>query len=115
MKSPQRRSTLLVLCLTLLMPGASILGQQKKRDAQSSQSEAIVTADEAAQLEAVIATDLGVIRFEFFANKALKHSLAPASTTARRFTESSRAASFKAETRSSKILKRLASVGARAP
>ena len=74
MKSPQRRSTLLVLCLTLLMPSASILGQQKKRDAQSSQSEAIVTADEAAQLEAVIATDLGVIRFEFFANKALKHS-----------------------------------------
>ena len=74
MKSPQRRSTLLVLCLTLLMPGASILGQQKKRDAQSSQSEAIVTADEAAQLEAVIATDLGVIRFEFFPNKALKHS-----------------------------------------
>ena len=74
MKSPQRRSTLLVLCLTLLMPGASILGQQKKRDAQSSQSEAIVTADEAAQLEAVIATDLGVIRFEFFPNKALRHS-----------------------------------------
>jgi len=74
MKSPQRRSTLLVLCLTLLMPSASILGQQKKRDAQSSQSEAIVTADEAAQLEAVIATDLGVIRFEFFPNKALRHS-----------------------------------------
>jgi cyclophilin family peptidyl-prolyl cis-trans isomerase len=74
MKRPQRRSTLLVLCLALLMPGASVSGQQKKRDAQSSQSEAIVTADEAAQLEAVITTDLGVIRFEFFPNKALKHS-----------------------------------------
>jgi cyclophilin family peptidyl-prolyl cis-trans isomerase len=57
-----------------LTPGASVLAQQKKRDAQSSQSESIVTADEAAQLEAVIATDLGVIRFEFSPNKALKHS-----------------------------------------
>jgi len=74
MKSPQRRSTLLLLCLVLLAPGASVLAQQKKRDAQSSQSEVNVTADEAAQLEAVIATDLGVIRFEFFPNKALKHS-----------------------------------------
>src|SRR5882724_5797740 len=74
MKSPQRRSTLLLLCLVLLAPGASVLAQQKKRDVQSSQSEAVVTADEAAQLEAVITTDLGVIRFEFFPNKARKHS-----------------------------------------
>ncbi len=65
---------ILLLCLGLLAPGASALAQQKKRDAQSAQSEAVVTADEAAQLEAVITTDLGVIRFEFFPNKALKHS-----------------------------------------
>lgn len=32
-----------------------------------------VTADEAARLEAVITTDLGVIRFEFFFEKAPKH------------------------------------------
>jgi len=70
----QQQSVILLLCLGLLAPGASALAQQKKRDVQSSQSEAVVTADEAAQLEAVIATDLGVIRFEFFPNKALKHS-----------------------------------------
>ena len=70
----QQQSAILLLCLSLLAPGASALAQQKKRDVQSTQSEAVVTADEAAQLEAVIATDLGVIRFEFFPNKALKHS-----------------------------------------
>ncbi|HTF38875.1 MAG TPA: peptidylprolyl isomerase, partial [Blastocatellia bacterium] len=70
----QQQSAILLLCLGLLAPGASALAQQKKRDVQSSQSEAVVTADEAAQLEAVIATDLGVIRLEFFPNKALKHS-----------------------------------------
>jgi cyclophilin family peptidyl-prolyl cis-trans isomerase len=74
MKSLQQQSAILLLCLGLLATGASALAQQKKRDLQSSQSEAVVTADEAAQLEAVIATDLGVIRFEFFPNKALKHS-----------------------------------------
>src|SRR6266478_479328 len=70
----QQQSAILLLCLGLLAPGASALAQQKKRDAQSAQSEAVVTADEAAQLEAVITTDLGVIRFEFFPNKALKHT-----------------------------------------
>ncbi|HLF84173.1 MAG TPA: peptidylprolyl isomerase [Blastocatellia bacterium] len=74
MKSTQRRSTILLLCLALLTPYASALAQQKKRDAQATQPEAIVTAEEAAQLEAVITTDLGVIRFEFFPNRALKHS-----------------------------------------
>ena len=66
--------TALLLCLGLGALGASVSAQQKKRDAQSAQSEAIVTAEEAAQLEAVITTDLGVIRFEFFPNKALKHT-----------------------------------------
>lgn len=66
--------TALLLCLGLGAVGASAFAQQKKRDAQSTQSEAIVTAEEAAQLEAVITTDLGVIRFEFFPNKALKHT-----------------------------------------
>jgi len=74
MKSTRRRSTILVLCLALLTPGVPGLTQQKKRDAQPTQSEAIVTAEEAAQLEAVVTTDLGVIRFEFLPNKALKHS-----------------------------------------
>lgn len=73
MKRTMRQPTTLLLCLTLLTLYASALAQQKKRDAQSTQAEAIITAEEAAQLEAVITTDLGVIRFEFFPNKALKH------------------------------------------
>src|SRR5437762_11757163 len=74
MKSTQRQLTALLLCLGMGALGASVSAQQKKRDAQSAQSEAIVSAEEAAQLEAVITTDLGVIRFEFFPNKALKHT-----------------------------------------
>jgi cyclophilin family peptidyl-prolyl cis-trans isomerase len=73
MKSIQRRSATLLVCLTLAALGASATAQQKKRDAQS-QPDAAVTAEEATQLEAVIATDLGVIRFEFFPDKALKHA-----------------------------------------
>jgi cyclophilin family peptidyl-prolyl cis-trans isomerase len=46
------------------------MGQQKKRDAQPSLSESITAP---AQLEAVITTDLGVIRFEFLSEKAPKH------------------------------------------
>jgi cyclophilin family peptidyl-prolyl cis-trans isomerase len=70
MKSPNQQRTILLICLFLLWPGASS-AQQKKRDAQP---ETPVTAEEAAQLEAVIATDLGVMRFEFFPNKAPRHS-----------------------------------------
>jgi len=57
----------------LQIPCVSVLAQQKKRDTQSSQPVPIVTAEEAAALEAVVTTDLGVIRFEFLPNKALKH------------------------------------------
>ncbi len=74
MESIHRQSTALLLCLAVLALDATAFAQQKKRDAQPAQSEAIVTAEEAVQLEAVITTDLGVIRFEFFPNKALKHS-----------------------------------------
>ncbi|HXU35427.1 MAG TPA: peptidylprolyl isomerase [Blastocatellia bacterium] len=73
MKSPHRSSTILLLCLTLLTAGASASAQQKKKDVQSSPS-AVVTTEEAAQLEAVVTTDLGVIRFEFVPGKAIKHT-----------------------------------------
>lgn len=63
-----------LLFLSLLASGASALAQQKKKDVQTSQSEATVTAEEAAQLEAVVTTDLGVIRFEFVPGKAIKHT-----------------------------------------
>ncbi|HSB08885.1 MAG TPA: peptidylprolyl isomerase [Blastocatellia bacterium] len=72
MKSAQRRATILLLCLAWLASCASALAQQKKREVQPAAAE--VTAEEAAQLEAVITTDLGVIRFEFFPNKAPKHT-----------------------------------------
>jgi cyclophilin family peptidyl-prolyl cis-trans isomerase len=47
--------------------------QQKKRDAQPTDAAPVVTPQEAANLEAVITTDQGVIRFEFFPAKAPKH------------------------------------------
>jgi cyclophilin family peptidyl-prolyl cis-trans isomerase len=73
MKMIQRHPRVMALVLALfVLLGASAIAQQKKRDAQPAQPD--VTLDEAAQLEAVITTDLGVIRFEFFPNKALKHS-----------------------------------------
>ena len=61
----------LLLCVVLggLAPS---FAQQKKRDVQQPPTE--VTLEEAAQLEAVITTDLGVIRFEFFPDKAPKHT-----------------------------------------
>jgi len=73
MKGHQRNASILLLCLVLLIPSVYALAQQKKRDAQRP-SETNVTAEEAAQLEAVITTDLGVIRFEFEPTKALKHT-----------------------------------------
>src|SRR4030095_8587524 len=74
MKSAHWRSTIFVFSLVLISASASTSAQQKKRDTQSGQSDAVVSAEEAAQLEAVVTTDLGVIRFEFFSNKALRHS-----------------------------------------
>jgi cyclophilin family peptidyl-prolyl cis-trans isomerase len=69
------RHTVLCYCLTLLtlLPAPSLSAQQKKRDAQQSSSDTTITSEEAAQLEAVVTTDLGVIRFEFVPNKAPRH------------------------------------------
>jgi peptidyl-prolyl cis-trans isomerase B (cyclophilin B) len=66
----------LLITLMLLVAGNStaIFAQQKKRDTQPVKEESVsVTPEEAANLEAVITTDLGVIRFEFFPDKAPKH------------------------------------------
>ncbi len=49
------------------------LAQQKKAAATNPATEATVTPEEAFRLEAVIATDLGVIRFEFRPDKAPRH------------------------------------------
>ncbi|HSO75835.1 MAG TPA: hypothetical protein VLU47_13450, partial [Blastocatellia bacterium] len=62
-------------CLVLLVLAywSESVAQQKKRDAQPPAPPALVTGELAAQLEAVITTDLGVIRFEFCFDKAPKH------------------------------------------
>ena len=65
--------TTVPVIICLLAPGVfqqSFAAQKKK--SQTAQA-APVTAEEAAALEAVITTDLGVIRFEFFPDKALRH------------------------------------------
>lgn len=63
------------VCFLLLGFGClrESVAQQKKKDAQPAPPEASITAEQAAQLEAVITTDLGLIRFEFFFDKAPKH------------------------------------------
>lgn len=45
----------------------------RKKNAPAPGSEPPVSLEEAANLEAVVTTDLGVIRFEFLPDKALKH------------------------------------------
>src|ERR1700742_1332673 len=49
------------------------LAQEKKRVTQGPKPDALVTPSEAAELEAVITTNLGEIRFEFFPDKAPRH------------------------------------------
>jgi len=62
------------MLLALLATGApSSHAAQQKKAAQKKEAAPPVTLEEAAQLEAVITTDLGVIRFEFFPDKAPKH------------------------------------------
>ncbi|MEW6127336.1 MAG: peptidylprolyl isomerase [Acidobacteriota bacterium] len=50
--------------------------QQKKRDTPAAKAEAEnITAEEAAKLEAVVTTEQGTFRFEFYPDKAPKHVL----------------------------------------
>jgi peptidyl-prolyl cis-trans isomerase B (cyclophilin B) len=60
------------IAVALCAPQPS-LAQQKKKDAQPTDAATTVTVQEAANLEAVITTDMGVIRFEFYPDKAPKH------------------------------------------
>ncbi|HKP87408.1 MAG TPA: peptidylprolyl isomerase [Blastocatellia bacterium] len=70
-----RLSAIHLIAAALLAPCAvgTTSAQEKKRAAEARKPDAPVTAEEAARLEAVITTDLGVIRFEFFADKAPRH------------------------------------------
>ncbi|GEM_PF-166049 len=65
-----------LLCAALLIASSAIAFAQapRKKNAPVPGAEPPpVSLEEAASLEAVITTDLGVIRFEFFPNKAPKH------------------------------------------
>lgn len=64
---------LIIFALLALCAPSGSSSQEKKRTAQSAKTDTPVTIEEAARLEAVITTDLGVIRFEFFADKAPRH------------------------------------------
>jgi cyclophilin family peptidyl-prolyl cis-trans isomerase len=72
------RVSAIFLAAFFLAAFALLLGparaQEKKRAAQAAKADAMVTPEEAANLEAVITTDLGVIRFEFFPAKAPRHA-----------------------------------------
>jgi cyclophilin family peptidyl-prolyl cis-trans isomerase len=70
------RKTLLTLGLIffLLASGMSQRSNAHQKKKSQTAEAAPVTVEEAAGLEAVITTDLGVIRFEFFPDKALRHT-----------------------------------------
>ena len=61
------------LVIFLLTTGLSRQTLAQKKKSQTAEA-APVTVEEAAKLEAVITTDMGVIRFEFFPDKALRHT-----------------------------------------
>lgn len=73
--TPPRQFRAVAACFVVLAFGSlsPSVAQQKKRDAQPAPTEAAISAEQAAQLEAVITTDLGIIRFEFSFDKAPKH------------------------------------------
>jgi cyclophilin family peptidyl-prolyl cis-trans isomerase len=64
-----------VIAILLLIALINISSaQQKKRDTQPAKAEELaVTVEEAAKLEAVVTTDLGSFRLEFYPDKAPKH------------------------------------------
>lgn len=64
---------LIFVCLFAVTALAQIPPARKKNAPPPGAEPPPVTADEASRLEAVITTELGVIRFEFFPDKALKH------------------------------------------
>jgi len=71
-RRPIRMFFVIVALVTITAPRP--FAQEKKRAAQATKPEAAVTLAEAANLEAVITTDMGVIRFEFLTDKAPRHA-----------------------------------------
>lgn len=72
-RSDQASGRAAALMLIFILATPQFIGaQQKKRDLQKSPA-ATSTVEDAARLEAVITTELGAIRFEFFPDKAPRH------------------------------------------
>lgn len=70
-----RRRLMMVFVIVVLMATTTrLLAQEKKRAGGGTKPDVLVTPAEAANLEAVITTDLGVIRFEFLPDKAPRHA-----------------------------------------
>jgi cyclophilin family peptidyl-prolyl cis-trans isomerase len=64
------------LLFVILFIALSPVAQQKKRDTTAAKAETEnLTTEEAAKLEAVVTTELGSFRFEFYTDKAPKHVL----------------------------------------
>jgi cyclophilin family peptidyl-prolyl cis-trans isomerase len=64
----------LIVIALLTISGPRPFAQEKKRAGQGAKPSATVTPAEAANLEAVITTEMGVIRFEFLTDKAPRHA-----------------------------------------
>ena len=62
----------ITLIISLCLCSTFSFAQQKKRAAQPAETETI-SLEEAAKVEAVVTTELGTFRFEFYPNKAPKH------------------------------------------
>lgn len=71
MMSLAKAGVVLLALLSACTPPS--LASQQKKSAQKKAAAVPVTPEEAAQLEAVVTTEMGVIRFEFFPDKAPKH------------------------------------------
>jgi peptidyl-prolyl cis-trans isomerase B (cyclophilin B) len=73
-KSSVRFAFIIILTLFFLSLADAIQAQQKKRDTLPAKAaDTPVTVEDAAKLEAVVTTEIGTFRFEFFADKAPKH------------------------------------------
>ena len=74
-RAGRRRAVIFFAILALMALAAPRTpAQEKKRAGAGAKAEALVTPAEAANLEAVITTDAGVIRFEFLPDKAPRHA-----------------------------------------
>jgi cyclophilin family peptidyl-prolyl cis-trans isomerase len=66
-------ATAVAICMFAMVTSAQSIPPARKKNAPPPGEEPPISLEEAAKLEAVITTELGVIRFEFYPAKAPKH------------------------------------------